>query len=204
MAPRTRLRAWLVHTFFTISGYIPPIRDYFLQMKFKPKPHYAQGLLGPEDASDGRGRMFAQPTVQACTGIGSGSDANEMLLDEVIGHKFALISYGACSALEHPLWRALGAVRICVLAKEGHASDVNLPAGAIAVIDKNDALQKFFSARPGKVVLVRPDRYIAGCFAPAEEQAFAEAFALSLDSRNAHKADDRNVAYRQGQERIVS
>jgi 3-(3-hydroxy-phenyl)propionate hydroxylase len=201
MAPRTRLRAWLVHTFFTISGYIPPIRDYFLQMKFKPKPHYAQGLLGPEDASEGRGRMFAQPTVQACTGIGSGS---EILLDEVIGHKFALISYGACSALEHPLWRALGAVRICVLPKEGHASDVNLPAGAIAVIDKNDALQKFFSARPGKVVLVRPDRYIAGCFAPAEEQAFAEAFALSLDSRNAHKADDRNVAYRQGQERIVS
>jgi 3-(3-hydroxy-phenyl)propionate hydroxylase len=178
MAPRTRLQAWLVHTFFTLSGAIAPIRDYFLQMKFKPKPYYAQGLLGPGAASDGRGSMFAQPLVRTAHG-------SEILLDEAIGHQFALIGYNQCPALEHPLWRALGAVRLCIVSKERDLSGIDLPAGAVAVCDQNDALRNFFSGRPGKIVLIRPDRYIAGCFAPAEEAAFAGAFAHSLDSRHA-------------------
>lgn len=174
MAPRTRLHAWFAHAFFTVTGYIPPIRDYFLQMKFKPKPQYAAGLLGPQEAQDGigRGRMFAQPAVIA-------ADGGEALLDEIVGHTFGLVSYGQSPALHHPLWRALGATRICVLPSDGVA-DFSIPAGVIAVRDKNDALRNFFAARQGQTVLLRPDRYIAGCFAPAQENAFADAFAATL------------------------
>lgn len=177
MAPRTRVHAWLAHTFFTVAGYIPPIRDYFLQMKFKPKPQYADGLLGPEEAPGARGRMFAQPIVRTANG-------NDILLDEVIGHRFALISYGDCATLNNPLWRTLGAVRICIMPKDKHPAFAGLTPGAIAVCDTNDALQNFFTTRAGQVVLVRPDRYIAGCFAPAAEPGFATAFAAAL-GRNA-------------------
>jgi 3-(3-hydroxy-phenyl)propionate hydroxylase len=195
MAPRTRLHAWLAQSFFTVTAYIPPVRDYFLQMKFKPKPQYTQGLLGPKEAPGGRGRMFAQPTVRT-------SDGSEVLLDEIIGHKFALISYGDCPALEHPLWRTLGATRVCILPKDGKASAVSLPAGAGAVVvcDKNDALQNFFAGRQGQVVLVRPDRYIAGCFVPAREANFADAFATALGRKGDDAAAEQHAhdtAYRQ-------
>jgi 3-(3-hydroxy-phenyl)propionate hydroxylase len=179
MAPRTRFHAWLAQSFFTVTAYIPPIRDYFLQMKFKPKPQYTQGLLGPETTSQqapgGRGRMFAQPTVRT-------SDGSEVLLDEIIGHKFALISYGDCPGLKHPLWRALGATRICILPKAGKAGDLSLAAGAgtVVVYDKNDALRNFFAGRQGQLVLVRPDRYIAGCFVAAQEDTFANTFSAAL------------------------
>ena len=116
--------------------------------------------------------MFAQPTVIA-------ADGGEVLLDEIVGHKFGLISYGQCPALANPLWRALGATRICVLPSDGVA-DFSIPSGVIVVRDQNDALRSFFAARQGQSVLLRPDRYIAGCFTPAQEGAFADAFAATL------------------------
>jgi 3-(3-hydroxy-phenyl)propionate hydroxylase len=177
MAPRSRLHGALIHTFFTLTAYIPPLRDYFLQMKFKPKPHYSSGLLGPASGnpSSVRGRMFPQPRVQTL-------DGRDTLLDEIIGHRFALVSYHAdggadCAELDHPLWKALGAVRICIFAQRAPAA---LPAAGIGVIDTSGALRQLFSQQPGQIMLVRPDRYIAGEFEPAGQDRFAAQFGERL------------------------
>jgi 3-(3-hydroxy-phenyl)propionate hydroxylase len=175
MAPRSRLHAFLIHAFFTLTGYIPPVRDYFLQMKFKPKPRYADGLLGPDTGGPGaRGRMFPQPLVHTL-------DGREVLLDELIGHRYALVSYHADSAapgLAAPLWPQLGAACIGVVARREDAA--TLPAGWIAAIDSAGALRQFFAGQQSKTLLLRPDRYVAGAFAAHEEVRFAAHFGERL------------------------
>lgn len=182
MAPRNRIYAWFVHTFFTIAGYIPPLRDYFLQMKFKPKPRYLTGLLGLEDEATKesvRGVMLPQPTVALQKG-------KEALLDDILGHRFALILYGDHSVttlnmLNHPLWNLLGASRVVILPA---GSQVQTPAHAntdvVVTVDTQNALATTLAGSTGKVLLIRPDRYIAGAFRPQEEDFFANDYANRL------------------------
>jgi 3-(3-hydroxy-phenyl)propionate hydroxylase len=191
MAPRTRLHAWLVHAFFTATGYIPPLRNYFLQMKFKPKPRYRSGLLGEAGTTVGaamRGRMLPQPLVR-------NTDNEEVLLDELIGPRFALLSYhdtvaslaaALAQPLEHPLWRRLDAVRIHVLspraAQAGTEPTVAASAGVngIAVTDCHDGLRAVCAGLDGQWILLRPDRYVAGVFAPSSHVDFADSYAALL------------------------
>lgn len=175
MAPRSKLHASLVQAFFTLTGYIPPIRDYFLQMKFKPKPYYANGLLGPTQVgTEVRGRMFPQPRVRTL-------DGREVLLDDLIGSSYALVSYhsgGDVVVLDAPLWRNLDVTRVCVFTK--HDDIGILPPGAIVAIDSSGGLRQFFAGQDGNTVLVRPDRYVAGVFATHEEEYFSIQFGACL------------------------
>jgi hypothetical protein len=50
MAPSSTLSAFAWQSLFRMSRFIPPVRDFLLQMKFKPKPRFSTGLLGPDDA----------------------------------------------------------------------------------------------------------------------------------------------------------
>ena len=180
MAPRTRLHAWLAQSFFTVAAYIPALRDYFLQMKFKPKPRYHAGLLAPEVSPGIRGKMFPQPIVRTEAG-------SEILLDELIGNNFALISYhrDACrAAIEpiNPLWRRLGAVRIVIYRADVQPDAITPPENTIAVIDINNALQAQYGDQPDQILLVRPDRYVAGSFDAATETDFADALQTALGS----------------------
>ncbi|MES2257955.1 MAG: bifunctional 3-(3-hydroxy-phenyl)propionate/3-hydroxycinnamic acid hydroxylase [Pseudomonadota bacterium] len=190
MAPRTRAHAWLAHAFFTVTGYIPALRNYFLQMKFKPKPRYRGGLLGPASGGEKhslRGRMLPQPLVRT-------AQRGELLLDELIGPRFALISYHTTAAsqadalaqpLADPLWRQLDAVRICILSSEAAANPAPAAAGnAIAATDIDDALRAACAGHDGPdgqlVMLLRPDRYVAGLFKASAQAAFAAAYAGQL------------------------
>jgi len=178
MAPRTRFHAWLTQAFFTITAYIPPLRDYFLQMKFKPKPQYREGLLGPESSPGIRGKMFPQPIVRTKAGA-------EILLDELIGNNFSLISYhtsaaSAAAELSDPLWRLIGAVRIAIYSAACSLDARTPPANTIAVIDSKDALRKQYASQQSQILLVRPDRYVAGSFHATTESHFARAFETAL------------------------
>jgi 3-(3-hydroxy-phenyl)propionate hydroxylase len=194
MAPRTRVHAWLIQTFFTLAAYIPPLRDYFLQMKFKPKPRYTAGLLGPEkDAAKTsiRGRMFPQPRVTV-------QGHKEELLDNILGHRFALIVHGEGGAetlktLRHPLWQKLDLVRVLVLPAGAGLPPAGQATGAhVVVVDSGGTLARTFAMNAGKVVLVRPDRYVAGTFHAQDENDFADQFAVRLGiggMQARHRAD---------------
>lgn len=75
-------------------NYIPPVKRYFLEMRFKPMPQYHIGALVREgDAKTSPvGKMFIQPKVTLETG-------EVTLLDNVIGPNFAVIGWGC-----NPLW----------------------------------------------------------------------------------------------------
>jgi 3-(3-hydroxy-phenyl)propionate hydroxylase len=77
-----------------LLNYIPPVKRYFLEMRFKPMPQYHVGALVRE--GDARtspvGKMFIQPKVTLESG-------EVTLLDNVIGPNFAVIGWGC-----NPLW----------------------------------------------------------------------------------------------------
>ena len=187
MAPKNRLHAAAVVWFFTLVGLIPPLRDYFLQMRFKPKPRFEQGLI-LADAAAGKaslvGRMLPQPMV-------CGADGRSQLLDEFIGAGFAIIATGtageaALAALVDPLWIRLGVRRI-VIVEAGEISGGMVANNAPAtvdcqrVVDSAGAMAGVRAAAGGRLILVRPDRYVAGVFEAADEAAFALRFRRLLD-----------------------
>ncbi len=166
MAPASALQAKFISGTFRIIGLIPPLRDYFLQMKFKPKPRFTQGLVLSKGKAGGlrAGTMLPQPTLFNAKG-----DAK--LLDKYIGPGFALIQYGDLSSqrldqLQHPLWNHLDARRIVIIAK--HATPPEPLVGLTILHDRNDELNALLGDA-STILLLRPDRYVAAIFDQAHE-----------------------------------
>jgi 3-(3-hydroxy-phenyl)propionate hydroxylase len=170
MVPRNWFHTWGQIAFFRLIGVIPALRDHVLQMRFKPKPRFTDGLMVPDGAPPREtrvGRMFPQPLVTC-------ADGSEVLLDETIGPRFAVLAYGsgagaALANLRDPLWQRLEARRIAFL-PAGSAEDAG--TGADAVLRADEPLP----LADGEMIVLRPDRYVAGIIAAGGEQAFCDAF----------------------------
>ena len=140
----------------------PKVKDYLIQMRFKPRPRYAQGaflgLDAPEFDADLTGEMIPQPRVQGPAGA--------VRLDDMLGPGFGLIVQDApCAA---------------ALAAAPAGDYAGLPMSRVALSFGGD--HKFNGirisseadskiARPlrthrDKIMLIRPDRYCAATFEP--------------------------------------
>ena len=172
MAPASVLRARLISGAFRVIGLLPPLRDYFLQMRFKPKPRFTKGLVlsTGEAGTLSCGQMFPQPLL-------SDAQGQEALLDASIGPGFALIQYADHSQqgfgeLQHPLWPHLDAKHILILPP--HAQRGPSVPGCAVLHDRQGQLQALLAGST-RFLLLRPDRYIAAIFDPAGEAATAAA-----------------------------
>lgn len=171
MAPATILRARLISSAFAVIGLLPPLRDYFLQMRFKPKPRFTKGLVLTE-GNAGKlscGHMFPQPMLTNAQG-------QESLLDDSIGPGFALIQYGDHSRqrideLQHGFWSHLEAKRILIL-PEPVKTMPSMPD--CTVLHDRQGLLKEILGDSNTFLLLRPDRYIAAIFDKAGETKAAE------------------------------
>ncbi len=168
MVPRNWFHTYAQIAFFRLAGIIPPLRDYFVGMKFKPVPRFHNGFLCADNlnARDTLvGRMLPQPDV-----IDRRGDARK--LDDVLGPGFALLAIapaGAAdlAALDHPVWAQLDVNRV-VLTKEGLSDD----ASAVR-IDDGPLLHRF-DKYAGRILLVRPDRYVAAALTVTEANDIAD------------------------------
>ena len=95
-------------------------------------------------------------------------------LDDVLGKGFSLLGIGIDEAqllaLDDPVWNRLHPTRVLVTFED------RLPgcdALVTSVADLDGLLAEQLHGCRGRVVLVRPDRFIAGSFVPAEEKIFA-------------------------------
>src|SRR5271169_4597704 len=112
MMPRSHVAARAIQTGFRLLGLCPPARDYFAQMKYKPKPRFDVGFLARESkysAFSVIGRLFPQPLVR--------SGDRVCLLDEFLGNGFALLSLpqtppGLFDRLPSDLWQPLHPQRV--------------------------------------------------------------------------------------------
>lgn len=144
-----------------LLNYLPPVKRYFLEMRFKPMPQYRDGALLAE--GEGKtspvGKMFIQPKVTLETG-------QVTLLDEVIGARFAIIAWGCnprwgLTDEQIALWRAVGVQFIQVVPEvQIHCDQDNVP-GVIRVGDTQNRLKNWFAQHDTAIAVVRPDRFVA-------------------------------------------
>ena len=157
--------AWLRDRFMLAVRNLPTVRDYVLQMKFKPMPRYTRGIVqaaAVERLDERVGRMFVQPPVER-------ADGQVTRLDEVLGPGFALIAWqhDAAPALPSALRADLGRLGCALVAAARSRSlqAMQLKAeprpGVEVVEDVENALHLWFAACGADWVLVRPDRHVA-------------------------------------------
>jgi 3-(3-hydroxy-phenyl)propionate hydroxylase len=166
LAPPKRWQGALRDGVSWALNYLPAVKRYFLEMRFKPMPQYAKGALVAEASSKGSpvGRMFIQPKVVTEAG-------ETRLLDDVIGSNFAFIAWGnnplwGLSAEQVQAWRALGACFIQVLPEVQLKAGREVPDGVIRVGDGSGRLKEWFGRYPLSIAVLRPDRFVGAVAIP--------------------------------------
>ena len=197
MVPRNWFHTYGQIAFFRFAGLIPKLRDYFLGMKFKPEPRFHDGFLIADDETPKRtlvGRMLPQPDVTAL-------DGDTLKLDDLLGPGFALLAIGADAAaaladIDQPVWTHLEARRVALLPTDGEPGD-GLPGDRlrIARIAAEDISRKLEPYR-GKILLIRPDRYVAAACLPAGAAAIAEALSGLVGAGPAATEPEENAGPR--------
>lgn len=171
MSPRSRAAELLTQACFRMLNSWPPARDYITQMKYKPKPRFPAGFIVPDSRSGRRtliGRLLPQPKV-------IGAEGRHALLDDSFGTRFALlvrtpVPQRALAVLNQPVWDVLKVVRVAVL--PAGMQPVTL-RNAVTVSERDNQFAEALGKDRNKVFLVRPDRYVAACFALDEVEAAA-------------------------------
>lgn len=145
-------------------GVIPPLRDYILQMRFRPRPRYtAATVVGPDD-DRAIGSLLPQPRVAAV-------DGSACLLDDLLGPSWAVLRWGedprrSLGPSELATLRRLGARFVTVLppTQRAPASAAHDAREHRTVVDSEAGLRAWFNANPYPMVFLRPDRVVAaGC-----------------------------------------
>lgn len=165
LAPPKRWQGTLRDGVSWLLNYLPPVKRFFLEMRFKPMPQYTKGaLIAAQDSASPVGKMFIQPQVLTEAG-------ERVLLDEVIGKHFAIIAWGCdptwgLSAAQIEQWRALGTRFIQVLPDVQLKAASDAGKGVIRVGDSTGRIREWFANGASSIALVRPDRFVAGLAIP--------------------------------------
>jgi 3-(3-hydroxy-phenyl)propionate hydroxylase len=144
-------------------------QEYFERMRFRPRPHYHAGFVWPRARKRQPplvGQMLPQPQVFT-------SAEERVLLDDVLGGGYALIGVDTDAAtldrLADPFWEQIGARRLAIALDDRAPHLARYPI----VTDVGGPLPQELGAYTGQILLVRPDRYVAAIFPPAQERQVA-------------------------------
>lgn len=160
-------------------NYIKPIKQYLLEMRFKPMPKYNDGALVTNNSKDSPvGKMFIQPHVKLENG-------ETILLDEVIGNDFAVIAWGVdpqwgLSEANMKQWQKLGVkfIQVIPAVQLGNENRKKFE-GVITIGDIGTDIRTWFGKTSDSIVILRPDRFVAALAIPqsmnvVSEQLFAK------------------------------
>lgn len=147
-------------------NYIKPIKQYLLEMRFKPMPKYNDGALLADGQKDSPvGKMFIQPHVQLENG-------QTVLLDDVIGNDFAIIAWGVdpkwgLNEANMKQWQSLGVKFIQVLPAVQLGNEKRQKFdGVITIGDMGTEIRSWFGKTDQSMVILRPDRFVAALAIP--------------------------------------
>ncbi len=175
-ALRNRPLAWLRDRLLLGMQHLPPVRDYVLQMRFKPMPRYGSGAMvstsgtpSGAPALPALGRMLLQPEVEL-------PDGRAVMLDDACGEGFALLGWqcdplAQLPAAQRARWQALGTRALMVVrARSGAAPGQPITAGAATTVvqDLENVLSVWFQRSGAMLLLLRPDRYVAALGNPRD------------------------------------
>lgn len=145
-------------------------RAYFEEMRYRPPHTYSAGLLRGQN--EGVGVAVGQPTVFDT------STHRIRLLDELVGTGWLLLGVGT-----HVNPRAETATVTALDPTPAYVPlDERMPAssdGIRALIDIDGHLVTELAAYRGRMVLLRPDRFVAATWLPGEEPNLTEELCLA-------------------------
>lgn len=150
-----------------LMDFIPPLKRYFLEMRFKPAPQFKKGAMVSTQAINKTsrvGKMFMQPTLLT-------QDGQKQKLDDIIGNNFAVIAWSTdptygMSEEQYGYWKDLGAKFIRILPDNQINHAVDTREGVITLGDMNSQLRDWFTGMADSILFLRPDRYIASMASP--------------------------------------
>ncbi len=170
-APTNKVLAWIRDRVALALNTLPPVKRYFFQMRFKPMPRFTRGIVltarnGRPDAR-ANGTLFPQPDVATL-------DGRTRRLDDIIGINFAVLSWGCDPQLHmsdeiRRYWANMGAVLlVAVPTTQLPSFRGEVRTGTVLIGDAKGALHEWFAGQvsDGSIVLIRPDRVIAGLVTP--------------------------------------
>ena len=125
------------------------------------------------------GRMFVQPRVRTVKG-------EVVRLDDVLGNRFAILGWGADPTFgltpeAREIWQRLGGCFVVAKPDTQLSFHDDVPADVIAIGDVNGRLKDWFSRVPESVVLLRPDRFVAGMCTPQQVSSYIGELAAKLN-----------------------
>ena len=159
MMPQTPMRSVAIRSLFRLLNFYPPAREYVVQMKYKPKPRFAQGLVWHSDRARKKsvvGQLLPQPFIQAV-------DRSVARLDEVLPDCPVLLIFSKTPETEllPDLQKQFSDAGIFVV---GITPDSINPVLASFPIfrDQSRGLSKApYAAYVGYGLMIRRDRYVA-------------------------------------------
>ncbi|TGD88038.1 bifunctional 3-(3-hydroxy-phenyl)propionate/3-hydroxycinnamic acid hydroxylase [Mycolicibacterium sp. CH28] len=146
--------------FLRASGWLPPVKRWALEMKFKPMPCYDEGLAVTGTLPLARvGTMFPQPDVRTSTG-------SVTKLDDALGDWITILGWQRDAAEDLPseLLAQLRATGITIVKAVGACPAPHQLVGDTATVvveDLDNRLRQWFEDTASDYVVLRPDRYIA-------------------------------------------
>jgi 3-(3-hydroxy-phenyl)propionate hydroxylase len=166
--PSNPLLRMVRNVFGPLISKIAPLRRYIAEMRFKPMPFFADGVVvhkGTPNAQGLVGKVFMQPRVADAQG-------RPQRLDNVVGLRFALLSWSArcdrwIDAEARRILDRLDAQSV-VLRPDCQRLDRDPPQDGIVLADIEGAFKRWFDAADGSIVLLRPDRVVAAVCKPWE------------------------------------
>ncbi|KOX66277.1 3-(3-hydroxyphenyl)propionate hydroxylase [Pseudomonas psychrophila] len=182
LAPPKRWQGTLRDGVSWLLNYVPPVKRYFVEMRFKPMPQYTRGaLIVPSEKGSPVGKMFIQPKVMTDAGA-------TVLLDEVIGENFAIIAWGCdptwgLTAAQIAQWKTLGTRFIQVLPDVQLRAPSDAGNDVIRVGDSSGRLREWFARGSSSIALLRPDRFLAGLATPQTLGKACNELALALNAQ---------------------
>lgn len=180
LAPPKRWQGTLRDGVSWLLNYVPPVKRYFVEMRFKPMPQYSRGaLIVPSEKGSPVGKMFIQPKVLTDAGA-------TVLLDEVIGENFAFIAWGCdptwgLTTAQIAQWKTLGTRFIQVLPDVQLRAPSDAGNDVIRVGDSTGRLREWFACGSSSIALLRPDRFLAGLATPQTLGKACNELALALN-----------------------
>ncbi|MCY9878685.1 bifunctional 3-(3-hydroxy-phenyl)propionate/3-hydroxycinnamic acid hydroxylase [Vibrio natriegens] len=186
LAPPKKWQATLRDGVSWLLNYVPPVKRYFVEMRFKPMPKYHQGVLvepKPALKDSPVGKLFIQPMVRV------GNEISK--LDDVIGQNFAVIAWGTdpmqgLSEAEIQYWQQLGTKFIQVVPSVQLKSQIQTHPDVLCVGDETHALKDWFGRYPASVAIIRPDRFVASIAIPQSINTICQQVRKALSATTKH------------------
>jgi 3-(3-hydroxy-phenyl)propionate hydroxylase len=163
-SPTQRWLAMLRDGLTLLLNAIPPVKNYILQMRFKPMPRYTRGVVVQSATTNGAapspvGRLFIQPDVIL-------ESRETRKFDDAIGPWFAIVAWATDPRLHmsdavRTFWESVGARFVTVMPAVQLSAEQTARSNDLLTLGDIGAIKQWFGDHRTSLIVLRPDRFVA-------------------------------------------